>query len=329
MQISPVTPVSGGEAVRRFAAVWEAARRADSPWVPERPPECWAGILRHGWDGEPGDAYLGTVDGVDVVAGQYETSSYDNQHLAWLSVHVDPAHRRRGHGTAMLEFLLQRARGEGRTSVGIDGWEAEAPRAFAARHGFERKSVEVNRRQFLPRLDRDELEKRYDEALPHAASYELVRRVGRTPPQELEAVARMTEAINDAPTDDLDMEDEAFPPARIVAYETAQAGQGNTLYRVLARHRETGELAGHTIVAVPESRPQLAEQHDTAVVRAHRGHRLGLLLKLDMLRWLADVRPDVESIDTWNAASNDHMIAVNEALGYEVLGHQVDYQRSL
>ena len=33
-----------------------------------------------------------------------------------------------------------------------------------------------------------------------------------------------------------------------------------------------------------------------------------------MMRWLAEAEPQVESIDTWNAESNDHMIAVNERL---------------
>ena len=92
----------------------------------------------------------------------------------------------------------------------------------------------------------------------------------------------MSAAINDAPIDDLDIEDEVFSPERMRAYETRQLGQGHRLFRVFARHRETGELAGHTVVVVDGERPQLAEQHDTSVVRAHRGHRLGLLLKTDM-----------------------------------------------
>lgn len=64
-------------------------------------------------------------------------------------------------------------------------------------------------------------------------------------------------------------------------------------------------------------------------MRAHRGHRLGVLLKTEMLRWLAETQPQLETIDTWNAQSNDHMIGVNEALGYEILGRTVAYQRSL
>jgi hypothetical protein len=56
------------------------------------------------------------------------------------------------------------------------------------------------------------------------------------------------------------------------------------------------------------------------VTRKHRGHRLGLLVKVAMMDWLATAEPRVERIATWNARSNAHMIAVNESLGYTILG---------
>ena len=139
----------------------------------------------------------------------------------------------------------------------------------------------------------------------------------------------MSAAINDAPTDDLNIEDEVFTPQRIRDYENATVARGQRMYRLIARHRETGEMAGHTIVAVENERPTIGHQHDTSVVRAHRGHRLGLLLKSAMVLWLADEEPQLESVDTWNAESNDHMIGVNEQLGYRVLGREVQFQRTL
>jgi hypothetical protein len=71
----------------------------------------------------------------------------------------------------------------------------------------------------------------------------------------------------------------------------------------------------------------VAHQHDTAVVRDHRGHRLGLLLKSGMNLWLADVEPQLSTVDTWNAESNDHMVAVNERLGYRWMGRALALQR--
>jgi RimJ/RimL family protein N-acetyltransferase len=56
----------------------------------------------------------------------------------------------------------------------------------------------------------------------------------------------------------------------------------------------------------------------TAVVPAHRGHRLGLLVKIAMLELLAEREPAIRRIYTGNAGSNAHMIAINEQLGYHI-----------
>jgi RimJ/RimL family protein N-acetyltransferase len=54
------------------------------------------------------------------------------------------------------------------------------------------------------------------------------------------------------------------------------------------------------------------------VTRPHRGHRLGLLTKAAMLDWLATAEPQLARVETNNAAVNSYMIAVNEALGFEL-----------
>jgi RimJ/RimL family protein N-acetyltransferase len=87
---------------------------------------------------------------------------------------------------------------------------------------------------------------------------------------------------------------------------------------VIARHRETGEIGGHTNVMISPHRRELGFQADTAVARAHRGRRLGLLVKIEMMRWLAEAEPQLETLETWNNADNRFMIRVNEALGYRL-----------
>ena len=78
-------------------------------------------------------------------------------------------------------------------------------------------------------------------------------------------------------------------------------------------------MAAVTAVETDPDNPQWGHQLLTAVVRKHRGHRLGLLVKTAMLDWLAVAAPSIERIDTGNAAVNSHMIAINEELGYELL----------
>jgi GNAT superfamily N-acetyltransferase len=272
---------------------------------------------------------LARADGVVVGGGTISTSDYDNLHLAWFDVVVHPDHRRQGHGSAILAYLEDRARALGRTSAGVAGWEAAAVTAFAARHGYEKKHQAINRRQLLADLDRAELGRQYADALARATDYALERATFPTPEEDLDDLADMASAINDAPTDDLDIEDEVFDAARMRAYEEGCLIRRERVYRVVARHLPSGRLGGQTVVTVESERPAYGHQHDTSVVRAHRGHRLGLLLKAEMLRWLAEAEPQLAEIDTFNAESNDHMIGVNEVLGYRVMGRELAFQRSL
>ena len=98
---------------------------------------------------------------------------------------------------------------------------------------------------------------------------------------------------------------------------------------MVARHRATGEIAGHTQVVVSQHRQQVGIQADTAVSRAHRGHRLGLLLKIDMMRWLAETEPQLEVLETWNNADNRFMVGVNELLGYRLSNTFATYELTL
>lgn len=325
MQIRRVT-ADDLDTIEALVDVENAASLVDSPWSHPHTTVGYAAMVRHGYDGEAPEVYAAAGDSGLVGAVEVWTSEYDNTHLAWLWFVVHPDARRRGLGSELFDFARKRAAELGRTSVGTDGWDIAPTRGFAERHGLPCKGQAINRRQYLGRVDHAVLDSLHAEATAAAASYDLLRIEGRTPAELMEAVAKMTEAINDAPTDDLDVEDEVYSKERIEGLETATLARDRRMYRVVARHRDTGELAGHTVVQVEAGRPGIGHQGDTSVVRAHRGHRLGLLVKTEMLRWLADVEPQLASIDTWNAESNDHMIAVNEALGYTVLGRGLEFQ---
>ena len=305
-----------------------AARDHEAPWTLPSTVETVEGWMRYGWDLEPG-RHVGGFEGSRLaVHGVVNTSEWDNLELAWLQLTVHPELRGRGLGRATLDHLEDLAARMGRTKLGVDAWDGSPGVAFAEANGYVVASRAVNRRQHLADLQLEDVKKLYVEAESAAAAYELVRMVGPTPEELLGEVAEMSAAINDAPLDDLDIEDEVFPPQRIRDYETALARRGERMYRLMARHRETGALAGHTVVAVEGHRPEVGHQHDTSVVRSHRGHRLGLLLKSAMVLWLAEAEPQLEVVDTWNAESNDHMISVNEVLGYRWMAREVQLQKS-
>lgn len=330
MDIRKLSP-DDSRTVGEVAELLAATASVDCPGSLPHTATSYAGMLRHGWDGEPPTAYVGrtTADGPIVGLITVDMPRRENNHLGWVSIEVHPHLRRRGHGSELLAFGTDVVRQAGRRVLGTDGWETEGSRAFATRHGFEQKAVEVNRRQLVADLDWTVLDKLYDEALQAAGDYRLLRIVDAVDEDMLDDVVTMTAAINDAPTDDLDIEDEVFSPKRIRAFEQAMVDWDRTLYRVVAQHKETGELGGHSLVGVERDRPAVSWTLDTAVVRAHRGHRLGMLVKTDLLRWLRDAEPQLVSIDTWNAESNQHMIAINEHLGHQIVGRTIAYQKNL
>lgn len=168
---------------------------------------------------------------------------------------------------------------------------------------------------YLDTLDDEAIESLLAEATARAAGYQLVRMTGPVPDGYLDSVAAMYEVMNDAPLESASIEDEKWTPQRVADLDQWFAARGDRIYTILATHGGTSQAVGMTRVAVP-STADLAVQLDTAVAPAHRGRRLGMLMKASMLRWLMAAEPRVRRINTFNAASNVHMIAVNEALGF-------------
>jgi mycothiol synthase len=60
----------------------------------------------------------------------------------------------------------------------------------------------------------------------------------------------------------------------------------------------------------------VAEQDDTGVVAAHRGHALGRWLKSENLRRAREHQSAMEVVQTFNAESNPHMLAINVEMGF-------------
>jgi len=279
---------------------------------------------RWGSDSRPLDAMFVAWDGDRAVAeATVDLPWRDNADSASVRVRVHPDARGRGLGRALWERAVGVAREQGRTRVHAGAWQGGPGVAVLDHWGLARTSVGVIRRVDLHGTPRSTWDRLYDEALGVADGYELVQQVGSTPSDRVEALVALHDAINDAPSSDPDDEPDAWDAQRLADYEGAMAGRRQTLYRVMARHRATGAWAGQSMLCVNEFSPAEAFQEDTSVVRAHRGHRLGLLIKAAMLRWVGDERPEVGAIDTWNAANNHHMIAINERLGATVVArHQ-------
>ena len=203
------------EAIRLAVDIENRRNAIEAPWEPPVTAYRMERNVRYGWDGEP-DRYFLAHDGDTVVGlGQIGCSEWDNLDLAWLDLKILPEHLRQGHGSSLLERLLGEVTAMGRHLVGANAWDGTPGHAFALGHGFAHKAQDIKRRMHLSEAPIGEVRRLRDEAAAAAASYELVRLAGRTPDDLLEAVVGLTAAINDAPLDDLEYEDEEFSPARI------------------------------------------------------------------------------------------------------------------
>ena len=272
----------------------------------------------YGTEGPLEGLWLARLDGRLVGYAGLTLNAFENLDGAKILGAVHPAHQRQGVGRALMataEAATDRPRLRAPAWSGTAG-ERAVPRMGYTQHG----SHEVRRLS----LRDPQPAALVAEAATAAAGYDLERWAGACPEDLLGEMQVLREAINDAPEDG---EFEAYPPERIRTVERWLAEQRQTPYTIVARHRDTGGAAGITIVCTHELRPAIAAQEDTSVVAAHRGHRLGLRMKLAMLDWLREERPDVEAIDTWNAAGNVPMIAINDALGCTVVAETVRFTK--
>jgi GNAT superfamily N-acetyltransferase len=291
-----------------------------------------ASEMRYGWDLQPDQHFLYLPAGADapVATLAIDLPTRDNRQLFWLRLVVHPDHRRQGHGTAVMNEVLRMAEQAGRSILWAEAVEDEqGARKFAERFGFSYASHDARRRQRLADVDPQVLSRLWAEAESAAADYRLERLLPPVPEPTLQEMIEVTAAINDAPMGELTFEDEVFDLQRMRDVEVAREGRANQSYRVIARHRETGEIGGHTNVVISPHRRDVGFQADTAVARSHRGHRLGLLVKINMMRWLAEAEPQLEVIETWNNADNGFMVRVNEALGYRLSQVYTTYELTL
>ena len=198
---------------------------------------------------------------------------------------------------------------------------------FALGAGYQLEQVERFSSLALP-PDPDALDALEREALARAEPYELISWTDRCPDEYVEQLAvLMSRMSTDAPTGGLSYEEEAWDVARVRNVEDTWMQAGNISLVTAARHRESGDLAAYSVLELARGKPWLADQDDTLVAASHRGHRLGMLVKIRNLRRLLAEYPAVERVITFNAAENDHMLAINIALGFRPAGWDGEWQR--
>ncbi|MGC4748795.1 GNAT family N-acetyltransferase [Micromonospora sp. DT201] len=306
--------------------------------LPDLPPFCrrrFDAMFHSPMPGSQSLWALARLDGVPAGYLRLDLPQLDNTDNATADLVVHPELRRRGVGRALHEYgvrlLLEhgRKRVVGMTVSALPDGPARsvAGDAFAASTGAQPALAEVRRRLEVAEIDRVALRAALAEARPRAEGYKSVCWQGATPQEYVADIAYLDgRLLMDAPMGDVQWEPEQVDAERIRGNDRALDARGRRRYHLGMRHEASGRLVAWTLLDVGPSADWHAFQQITLVDPAHRGHRLGLIAKAENLHHLLTHEPAVRVIDTWNAASNSYMVAINDQLGFRPVDSWTDWQ---
>ena len=130
------------------------------------------------------------------------------------------------------------------------------------------------------------------------------------------------------PTGDLALDDISLTPERLVREERRSDDLDRRRFCAVAVATD-GTLAGYSDLFVTRYQEAKSAIGITMVQPEHRGHGLGLALKLATHRSLLTPFPQCEIVRTGNADANVQMNAVNEQLGYRLVEQILEVQKHL
>lgn len=261
--------------------------------------------------------------GEAVGGGTATMPLQDNVEVVFVDVFVVPSHRRRGIGSTVLGGLIAVGRQHGRSSAfampawGVGVQDDPAPR-FAEAMGFALEQLDAVRELSLPAT------------LPPLRvdpAYTLATWRGPCPEEWVDEYAELRRILTEEAPNDAGLENEHWDAERVRKDEADLVRVGRTMQVTVAR-AASGGLAGHTQLAFPDDDAEVY-QWDTLVRPEHRGHGLGLALKIHTMHASADLLAGRRRITTENAADNTHMIAVNEQLGFRQTAWTGEYVRDI
>lgn len=314
-----VTPFDARLGLREQLACWHevaaAAAGQDDPGHGALPPAARAAALRAPRPDGRVQRWLGCADG--TVVGIAELFLSDRENLGWgfVEVTVHPRHRRSGHGRALLAATRSAAAAAGRDTLVLSAAQGTPGPDWAAAMGARRVQELWESEADLAMLDPAALG-----AAAQPPGYRLVRWSDEAPEQLLASYAAAVDAMADSPDGGLGYRSEPNTPELVRARERCARAAGLQRRVVAAVHVASGTVAGLTVLEIPLLAPGLAHQDDTVVVPAHRGRGIGLWLKAEMVRWLAADGGVVRRVRTTTDPSNDHMLAINDRLGFRRIG---------
>jgi GNAT superfamily N-acetyltransferase len=275
------------------------------------------------------------LDGDEMVGQTWVSgSTTDHLHVAYAWAWVPPRFGRRGIGTELVTYAEQHVRDLGRRSVVTQTWTGDdgtgGYRPFAERLGYHLELTQVERRQRLP-MDEETLARLEAEAAARTSAYTMRIVVGPLPEELVQPYLDIYNLLHlEMPAGDLDVEMGRRTPVEHAAQEADITEAGRTRVTAMALD-ETGAVRAYTcaVTGAADLPEPSVDQWGTLVHPDHRGHRLGLAVKCALTRTLQEQFPDRTFVRTQNAEVNAPMVAINEAMGFEVHSVEGEFQKRL
>lgn len=267
-----------------------------------------------------------------VGAGMVNLPMSDNLHLAYLDVYVDWPARRRGVGTLLVEEVERRARRGGRRTTLVEVFTsadgAGPGLAFAEARGYT-----VGNREAVKAIRLAESKDRWPaleaEASAALGDYRVLLWEDGVPDAYAESMCAMLSVfLGMVPIGELELEDGEWTVERLRASEEHSRRIGQHKFLTVAVAPDD-TLVGCADVRVGRADPSVGHIGMTMVMPEHRGHRLGLAMKLAGHRALHATYPECGLVVTSNADVNEQMNAINAAMGYEVIEELLECQKRL
>lgn len=314
-------------------AWWEVGHAATAD-RPGKPWPLWeqSRVALPAPDPERGITLLGAIDGREMVgAGLLTRTLKDNLHTAMAFAYVRPDRTREGIGRRLVEELEVVAAGDGRTTVQSEAYlppgGSGVPGLFARAMGYE-----VASRESMKELALTDYRARRDAvagSAPVPDGFRVITFDTVCPEEHLASFGRLLGMLmSEIPLGGLDLEASEWTPERIREAEQRQVAVGRHVHTAMAIAPD-GSVAGVSDVRIDDSDTSHGQVGITIVDPAHRGHRLGLALKLATHDLAVSTYPGLVSVDTSNAEVNTWMNAVNEALGYRTIETLLELQKKL
>jgi GNAT superfamily N-acetyltransferase len=200
---------------------------------------------------------------------------------------------------------------------------------FFVRHGYTLEQVERNS-AFDLRGHFDGVQRLHAEAVAASGDYRVLQWTVPTPPEYVDGYAWMkSRMVTDAPAAGLEFDEEVWDAARVARLDALYTDSGRFRQVTAAQHTATGELCAFNELVIGKDRTEASHQEDTLVLKEHRGHKLGTLVKCAGLLSWRSVAPESPRVITYNAEENRPMLDINEAIGFVPIAYEGAWKRVL